>query len=159
MLGGCIGSRNYKHFFFFLTSCSLYCLLVLTLSTFSLIQTIIHEDEKDPHGISGEDKIMDAVTDSPAAVIAIILTFALGWGLMSLLSYHCWLLSIGQTTNEQLTNVYSEENAERNPYDHGCCGNTQLMMCKEMDESLLPDMSEMMTATEYIDTHYPVTVT
>lgn len=115
-----------------------------------MIRTIVHEHHNNDN--DGERKIVDGLTDSPSAVITIILTFSLGWGLLSLLSYHCWLLSIGQTTNEQLRDVFNDE---VNPYDKGCCENTRTMMCKAAEQSMLPDMSEMMSAREYIETNHP----
>lgn len=63
------------------------------------------------------------------------------------LSYHIYLVCIGQTTNENIRAVYD---ATVNPYDQGCCQNYFDMCCSSAPTSNLPNMAEVISEDEFL---------
>jgi hypothetical protein len=68
------------------------------------------------------------------------------------ISYHMYLLSIGQTTNEHLKRIYRDD---LNPSNHGCCSNTA-SICGENQTSKLPSMRERLSVEQYISEAMPL---
>jgi hypothetical protein len=63
------------------------------------------------------------------------------WSLVSLTCYHVYIISIAQTTNERVRNVYRNG---VNAADRGCCGNWMQATCHAIPPSKLPrDFSQI----------------
>ncbi|CAE7700256.1 ZDHHC9, partial [Symbiodinium microadriaticum] len=79
-------------------------------------------------------------------IVAVFALFAV-LSLQSLCGYHVFLVWHGQTTNEQLREVYRDR---PNPYDHGPIANCRSICCAAVPPSSLPDMSTMMSDYHYL---------
>jgi hypothetical protein len=74
----------------------------------------------------------------PVVVILGVLVLTCAWSLTSLLLFHAMIISLAQTTNERVRNVYQYGHT-RNVDDEGCCKNWWTAICSELPPSLLPD--------------------
>jgi hypothetical protein len=59
--------------------------------------------------------------------------------LLSLLAYHVWLLSVSETTNENLRQNFLRN---VNPYDRGCCTNWHRLLWADLPPSRLDFLTE-----------------
>jgi hypothetical protein len=66
----------------------------------------------------------------------------------SICSYHMYLISIGQTTNEYVRDVYKNE---VNVYNRGAQQNCVDVWTYTPTPSLLPDLSQVVAASDYIN--------
>ncbi|XP_065183919.1 palmitoyltransferase ZDHHC8-like isoform X1 [Sycon ciliatum] len=108
----CIGRRNYRFFFTFLSSLNLHALIVIASSSTALSLGKNNEDFK---GVNLYGTI---------AVLAIaIIIFCLIFGL---LCFHIFLVSKGRSTNEQVTGKFSKG---QNPFDDKCFQNCLRVFC------------------------------
>jgi hypothetical protein len=79
----------------------------------------------------------------PIVVLFGIFTLLCAWSLTSLLLFHGLIITLAQTTNERVRNVYQHT---VNTDNHGCCANWAYALCSRRPSSLLPnDFSEMVT--------------
>jgi hypothetical protein len=79
----------------------------------------------------------------PIVVLFGIFTLLCAWSLTSLLLFHGLIITLAQTTNERVRNVYQHT---VNTDNHGCCANWIHALCSKRPSSLLPDdFSEIVT--------------
>lgn len=80
----------------------------------------------------------------PIVVLFGTFTLLCAWSLTSLLVFHGMIISLAQTTNERVRNVYQYGN--QNVDNHGCVQNWCYALCSKRRPSLLPnDFSEFVT--------------
>ncbi|KAM0947143.1 putative protein S-acyltransferase [Dioscorea sansibarensis] len=109
-VGQCIGKRNYRFFFMFVSSTTMLCLFVFSLCWVNLKKTM------NAH----ECNLWQAVMRSPVSGILIIYTFIAAWFVGGLTAFHMYLICTNQTTYENFRYRYDKK---ANPYNHGCARN------------------------------------
>ncbi|OQV17349.1 putative palmitoyltransferase ZDHHC8 [Hypsibius exemplaris] len=110
-VANCIGRRNYRYFFIFLTVLTLHMLVVLG---FCLLYVLTNVD-------AGLVNTNGLVTIGLMIVVG-LLTLPVG----GLTFFHISLVSRGMTTNEQVTGKFRHA---ANPFDEGCWFNCCLAIC------------------------------
>lgn len=59
------------------------------------------------------------------------------------------MISIGQTTNEHVRDIYQKD---ENVFDQGCYRNFSTALFGDVPSSLLPDFREVIPAVDYMNT-------
>eukprot|EP00656_Telonema_subtile_P002803 TRINITY_DN11280_c0_g1_i1.p1 TRINITY_DN11280_c0_g1~~TRINITY_DN11280_c0_g1_i1.p1 ORF type:complete len:336 (+),score=41.01 TRINITY_DN11280_c0_g1_i1:187-1194(+) len=109
-VGTCIGRRNYRYFFGFISVTFINACYTLTASVLLLHQK--HDGQ--------DSRVGEAFAHSWYWIVAVAIS-ALAVPLVgSLVFYHIHLIRSNKTTNEDLNSVYE---TETNPFHLGCCGN------------------------------------
>ncbi|KAK9076242.1 hypothetical protein SSX86_004575 [Deinandra increscens subsp. villosa] len=111
-VGQCIGKRNYRSFFMFVSSTALLCFYVFTICWLDIIMIM-----KD-NGSS----IWEAMMKSPVSGILISYTFTVQWFVGGLSAFHLYLVITNQTTYENFRTRYERR---KNPFNHGCARNVK----------------------------------
>eukprot|EP00934_Nitzschia_sp_Nitz4_P003193 Nitzschia sp. Nitz4//scaffold94_size78252//31445//33108//NITZ4_005467-RA/size78252-processed-gene-0.49-mRNA-1//-1//CDS//3329560377//3183//frame0 len=147
-LGNCIGQRNHRYFFYFLISIS-----AMTIVTTIATLRIFLQAYMDVAGGQFADLGWSNLRHLWTAIVHIKFTFLFGtftllcaWSLVGLLAYHAMIVSIAQTTNEKVRNVYRTTPGSgpgiENTDDKGCIRNWCHAFCSPVPASRLPkDMS------------------
>lgn len=79
----------------------------------------------------------------PVVMLFGCFTLLCAWSLTSLLLFHAMIITVAQTTNERVRNVY-QLGRNQNVDDHGCCSNWKHAFCSQRPESQLPaDFTDM----------------
>ena len=128
MVGNCIGKRNYRHFYLFLVS-------VFVFAGYVLGCNIVVLNLKAKATSTG-----DAVKDSVATVIEMVVAAAAILIVGGFLCFHSYLVAMEMTTNEFLKGTYSAKKHENstNPYTHKiCCCNFLRILCSSKPPSLI----------------------
>ena len=128
MVGNCIGKRNYRHFYLFLCSVFVFAGYVLGCNI-----VVLNLKAK-------ETNMGDAVKDSVATVIEMIVAAAAILIVGGFLCFHSYLIAMEMTTNEFLKGTYSARKHENNtnPYRHRiCCCNFLRILCSPKHPSLI----------------------
>lgn len=88
-------------------------------------------------------RLWKSVLSMPLVMLFGIFTMGCTYTLTSLLCFHAMIISVAQTTNERVRNVYQYGRIQ-NIDDHGCCQNWRDALCSRRPESRLPyDCTEM----------------
>lgn len=93
--------------------------------------------------------LIKTLFDMPFVVISLV---ALAFGFFSispLLTYHIYLIAIGETTNENVRDVFEKE---ENVFNQGWYRNFKHALFSEKTPSALPDMTEVISASDYMHT-------
>ncbi|XP_059633381.1 probable protein S-acyltransferase 7 [Cornus florida] len=106
-VGQCIGKRNYRSFFMFVSSTTVLCLYVFSFCCIN-IKKLMEEYNCD---------IWKAVMESPVSGVLILYTFVASWFVGGLTTFHLYLISTNQTTYENFRYRYD---GKMNPYNLGC---------------------------------------
>ncbi|KAI4373742.1 hypothetical protein MLD38_011828 [Melastoma candidum] len=121
-VGQCIGKRNYRFFFMFITSTTALCIYVFAFCWVNIIW-IMHKFEC---------SLGKAFTMSPVSGILILYTFIVTWFVGGLTSFHLYLISTNQTTYENCRYRYDSKS---NPHNLGCIRNIFDVLFSEVPPS------------------------
>ncbi|CAM4614392.1 unnamed protein product [Leuciscus chuanchicus] len=100
-VGNCVGKRNYRYFYLFTLSLSL---LTIYIFAFDIVHVVLRS------------------VDSGFVLVC----FFTLWSVVGLTGFHTYLISLNQTTNEDIKGSWSGKNRVQNPYSHknifkNCC--------------------------------------
>ncbi|KAM6973433.1 palmitoyltransferase ZDHHC14-like isoform 2-T2 [Aplochiton taeniatus] len=150
-VGNCVGRRNYRFFYMFILSLSF---LTIFIFSFVITHVIIR---------SHRAGFLNALKDSPASVLEVVVCFFSVWSIVGLSGFHTYLISSNQTTNEDIKGSWSSKRGKDNynPYSYGniftnCCA----ALCGPLPPSLIDrrgfhqlDMPQPTPATNGITTY------
>jgi len=100
-IANCIGKRNYRYFYAFITSCSVICIVVFVLSIRCIGIKIKQKGKNYDY-----DGIMDCLASHPVPYILVLFVIFVGWSVTFLSGYHTYLIFKNITTHEQLKEQY-----------------------------------------------------
>lgn len=121
-VGQCIGQRNYRFFFMFVSSTSLLCVYVFAMC--ALYIKILMDD--------GHRTVWRALSRSPASIVLMVYTFICVWFVGGLTVFHLYLIGTNQTTYENFRYRYDNK---VNPYNQGCASNFNEIFCTKIPAS------------------------
>uniref|UniRef100_A0A804N274 S-acyltransferase n=2 Tax=Zea mays TaxID=4577 RepID=A0A804N274_MAIZE len=122
-VGQCIGLRNYRFFFLFISTSTFLCLYVFVLSWLNIAA------QRASHGGS----LLRSVTGEPLSLVLIVYSFVVAWFVGGLTVFHIYLMSTNQTTYENFRYRYEEK---ENPYNRGVLANMSEVFCTGMPPSM-----------------------
>ncbi|XP_028314953.1 palmitoyltransferase ZDHHC9 [Gouania willdenowi] len=113
-VGNCVGKRNYRYFYMFTLSLSL---LTIYIFTFDIIHVAMR---------SVDYGFLNTLKETPGTVLEVLVCFFTLWSVVGLTGFHTYLISLNQTTNEDIKGSWSGKNRVQNPYSHknifkNCC--------------------------------------
>ncbi|KAJ1411872.1 Palmitoyltransferase, DHHC domain [Sesbania bispinosa] len=121
-VGQCIGLRNYRFYYIFVSSATLLCLYVHGFC-WVYIKKIMDSEE-----IS----LWKGMIKTPASVVLIIYTFVCVWFVGGLTTFHTYLISTNQSTYENFRYRYDRQ---VNPYNRGILENFKEVFCTSIPPS------------------------
>lgn len=128
--GNCVGKRNYKFFFMFLVSLSIYCCYLFAFVVTHLVMLSKGEN----------NTFISAMKQSPASILEAIICFFSVWSIVGLTGFHGYLVSSNQTTNEDIKGSFSSRSGQGNfnPYSEGSMlQNCAAVLCGPLHPSLI----------------------
>ncbi|XP_021439859.2 palmitoyltransferase ZDHHC9 [Oncorhynchus mykiss] len=113
-VGNCVGKRNYRYFYLFTLSLSL---LTIYIFTFAIVHVVMR---------SVDSGFVKTLQETPGTVLEVLVCFFTLWSVVGLTGFHSYLISLNQTTNEDIKGSWSGKNRLQNPYSHknivkNCC--------------------------------------
>ncbi|XVF07032.1 hypothetical protein REPUB_Repub06bG0102300 [Reevesia pubescens] len=122
-VGQCIGIRNYRFFFMFISTSTILCLYVFVFSWINVL-----EKEIDNHS-----NIWKAMSHDILSVFLIVYCFIAVWFVGGLTIFHLYLICTNQTTYENFRYRYDKR---ENPYNKGTAGNLGEVFFSKIPPSL-----------------------
>ncbi|KAF7022405.1 hypothetical protein CFC21_035169 [Triticum aestivum] len=122
-VGQCIGLRNYRFFFLFISTSTLLCFYVFALSWLNIAA------EREEYGGS----LLKSMGGEVLSVVLIVFTFVSVWFVGGLTVFHLYLMSTNQTTYENFRYRYDKK---ENPYNRGALANIAEVFFTRMPPSL-----------------------
>ncbi|XP_033993214.1 LOW QUALITY PROTEIN: palmitoyltransferase ZDHHC9 [Trematomus bernacchii] len=108
-VGNCVGKRNYRYFYMFTLSLSL---LTIYIFTFDIVHVVMRSVDKG---------FLNTLKETPGTVLEVLVCFFTLWSVVGLTGFHTYLISLNQTTNEDIKGSWSGKNRVQNPYSHKNC--------------------------------------
>ncbi|KAJ0096925.1 hypothetical protein Patl1_27659 [Pistacia atlantica] len=121
-VGQCIGVRNYRYFFLFVSSSALLCGFVVAMSALNI------KLQMDNYGT-----LWKGIKATPASVILVAYSFFFLWFVGGLTCFHLYLISTNQTTYENFR--YRGDDRIR-VYDKGCLKNFLQVFCSKIKPAI-----------------------
>ncbi|EFJ11550.1 hypothetical protein SELMODRAFT_235280 [Selaginella moellendorffii] len=109
-VGQCIGQRNYRFFFMFVSSATLMCVYVFAMCALEI--KFVMDDH--------QSSAWKAMRKSPASIALMAYTFVAVWFVGGLTLFHLYLIGTNQTTYENFRYRYDNK---VNPYNLGVVDN------------------------------------
>ncbi|XP_062249954.1 palmitoyltransferase ZDHHC9 isoform X2 [Platichthys flesus] len=113
-VGNCVGKRNYRYFYLFTLSLSLLTIYIFTFDIVHVVMRSVHNG------------FLNTLKETPGTVLEVLVCFFTLWSVVGLTGFHTYLISLNQTTNEDIKGSWSGKNRVQNPYSHknifkNCC--------------------------------------
>uniref|UniRef100_H2ZKS5 Palmitoyltransferase n=1 Tax=Ciona savignyi TaxID=51511 RepID=H2ZKS5_CIOSA len=131
-VGNCVGRRNYRYFFLFVTSLTFLCLFIFGFSVTHIVLL---------SGLQGG--FLEALKISPGRypfTLLILICFFSIWSVVGLSGFHSYLVGRSLTTNEDIKGTWSKKRNRdnQNPFDQGglwknCC----YVLCSPLPPSMI----------------------
>ncbi|KAG4211635.1 hypothetical protein ERO13_A02G105900v2 [Gossypium hirsutum] len=122
-VGQCIGIRNYRFFFMFISTSTILCLYVFVCSWINVLEKEAGNDSN----------IWKAMSHDILSIILIVYCFIAVWFVGGLTVFHFYLICTNQTTYENFRYRYDKK---ENPYNKGTTGNLGEMFLSKIPPSL-----------------------
>ncbi|XVE83270.1 hypothetical protein DITRI_Ditri16bG0074300 [Diplodiscus trichospermus] len=120
-VGQCVGMRNYRSFFLFISSATVLCIFIFAMSALNIKFLM------DDYGT-----VWKAIKESPLSVVLMVYCFIFLWFVGGLTCFHLYLIGTNQTTYE----TFRYRGVERpRAYDRGCLKNFQEVLCSKIKPS------------------------
>ena len=146
--GNCVALRNYHYFFRFLLSLAVYVSLIFI----TCVSILIEIDLRETDGTGMFGRVLYALTSDIPVVMIALLTTVCSFSIWTLCCYHMYLISIGETTNENIRKVWL---TVKNPYNKGCLSNYWSTCVPSWNASKVPSMFEYVEAEDFIANNVP----
>mmetsp|Transcript_6965 Transcript_6965/g.7648 ORF Transcript_6965/g.7648 Transcript_6965/m.7648 type:complete len:335 (+) Transcript_6965:44-1048(+) len=138
-VGNCIGQRNYRRFFIFSWSATTLIITVFGFCVTDLVVRVLMN--KNDNGM-GTGRAIGETLKNPTSAALGIYCFCILWPVLSLCSFHSYLVTTGYTTREKCSPLHA---GKKNPFAKGCCYNWIYICCP-------PNFPSHIKPTEYIGT-------
>ncbi|XVF56336.1 hypothetical protein PTKIN_Ptkin06aG0111200 [Pterospermum kingtungense] len=135
-VGQCIGLRNYRFFFMFISTSTILCIYVFVFSWINVL-----EMETDNHS-----NIWKAMSHDILSVFLIVYCFIAVWFVGGLTIFHSYLICTNQTTYENFRYRYDKK---ENPYNKGTAGNLGETFFSKIPPSL-NNLRSFVEESEYV---------
>ncbi|KAJ3676574.1 hypothetical protein LUZ60_003986 [Juncus effusus] len=122
-VGQCIGLRNYRFFYMFISTSTFLCFYVFALSWANII-----EERANYRG-----SVLKSMRGEVLSLVLIVYTFIAVWFVGGLTVFHTYLISTNQTTYENFRYRYDKK---ENPYNKGIFANIADVFFSKMPKSL-----------------------
>ena len=147
--GGCVGKRNYAYFLRFLVSVTVFVLFTFVLSACVMVMQIRFH-----HSGDANKDVLAGLLDTPTTIFTAAVTFVSIWSLFSLSCYHFYLITVGETTNENLRMTF-EQPGVFNPWNRGLLGNLGGVCCEQAVPSQLGHLRDWVSSQQLINEILP----
>ncbi|KAK9289434.1 hypothetical protein L1049_007589 [Liquidambar formosana] len=138
-VGQCIGLRNYRFFFMFISTSTILCIYVFVVSSIN----ILHHKKDDRHK---KGSIWEAMSHDVLSDFLIVYCFIAVWFVGGLTVFHFYLICTNQTTYENFRYRYDKK---ENPYRKGVIRNLREIFFSKIPPSL-NDFRSLVQEDEHI---------